>query len=259
MARLRRLLSGLFSEAAPLPVPSLARPVCVVGDIHGRMDLLDELLAGIAAGKPGQLVFSGDYIDRGPQSAAVLQRLMRLTGAVCLMGNHERMLLDFLDQPAVAGGRWLRNGGGETLTSLGITGRLPGETAAARMEGLAARVRAALPGGAEDWLRGLPLWWQEGGLGVVHAGADPRVALENQTEAALLWGHRDFSMPRPDGLWIGHGHVIVKEPRAEAGRISVDTGAWATGRLTGAWIEGGEVRFLQTGGNVPARDIMPSP
>ena len=76
--------------------------------------------------------------------------------------------------------------------------------------------------------------------------ADPNLPLKDQTEEALLWGHRDFGQPRPDGLWIGHGHLIVKAARAEAGRISVDTGAWATGRLTGAWIEAGEVRFLQT-------------
>lgn len=248
MTVLRRLLSGLFPEQSrpSPPLPRLERPICLIGDIHGRLDLLDQLLAELKTRPPAQLIFAGDYIDRGPESAGVIARLMALAPAICLMGNHERMLLDFLDQPAIAGERWLRNGGAETVASLRILGRLPGETAAARMEGLVSRVREKLPEGAEDWLRGLPLWWREGGLGVVHAGADPGLALEDQTEQVLLWGHRDFGQPRPDGLWIGHGHVIVKEARAEGGRISVDTGAWATGRLTGAWIEGGEVRFLQT-------------
>lgn len=251
-ALLKRLLARLSPGPEPAipPLPCPARPVCMVGDIHGRADLLDRLLEIIAAesGDP-VLIFAGDYIDRGPDSAAVLERLAGL-GAVCLMGNHERMLLDFLDAPAQAGVRWLGNGGAETLASFGVGqrggGRSGASSAGDRLAGLAAALRAALPPGQEAWLRGLPLWWQGEGLGVVHAGADPDLPLERQTETALLWGHRGFHRPRADGLWIAHGHVIVEEPRAEAGRIAVDTGAWRTGRLTGAWIAGGAVRFLQT-------------
>ena len=246
MARLTRLLSGLRPGSDPHPaLPHLDQPVCVIGDIHGRCDLLDQLLAMIARLGPTRLILVGDYLDRGPDSGAVLSRLMDLQ-ATCLMGNHERMLLDFLDRPAEAGARWLINGGAETLASLGLGGRLAGESGAERMGDLAQRLRERLPHGAETWLRQRPLWWREGGLGVVHAGADPARALEDQPQDALLWGHRDFGKPRVDGLWIAHGHVIVAVPRAEAGRISVDTGAWRTGRLTGAWIEGGAVRFLQT-------------
>ena len=236
----------------PIPLPRLMLPVCVVGDIHGRADLLDRMLALIAAepeARAARLIFVGDYIDRGPDSAKVLIRLQAMTTAgraVCLMGNHERMLLDVLDRPEEAGQRWLLNGGDATLTSLGAGGRLVGDTEAARMAALAQRLSAALPDGIEAWLRALPLWWQDQGLAVVHAGADPALAMADQTEDALIWGHRRFGQPRADGLWIAHGHVVRTEPQAEAGRIAVDTGAWSTGRLTAAWIAAGQVRFLST-------------
>ena len=240
------------AETGSAPLPQLSPPVCVVGDIHGRADLLDRLLALIAAepeARAARLIFVGDYIDRGPDSAKVLMRLQEMTTAgraVCLMGNHERMLLDAIDQPEEAGQRWLLNGGDATLASFGVAGRLPGENEAERMAALAQRLRAVLPAGVEAWLRALPLWWQDQGLAVVHAGADPALPLAEQGETALIWGHRHFGKPRADGLWIAHGHVVRAEPRAEAGRIAVDTGAWSTGRLTAAWIAAGQVRFIST-------------
>ena len=240
------------SDPDPAPLPHLTLPVCVVGDIHGRADLLDRLLALIDAepeAATARLIFAGDYVDRGSDSAKVLIRLKEMTAAgraVCLMGNHERMLLDAIDRPEAAGQRWLLNGGDATLASFGISGRLPGDNDAARMTALAQQLREALPDGIEAWLRALPLWWQDQGLAVVHAGADPALAMADQTEDALIWGHRRFGQPRADGLWIAHGHVVRTEPRAEAGRIAVDTGAWATGRLTAAWIDAGQVRFITT-------------
>ena len=129
---LRRVLRPRSEPAMP-PLPRLDTPVCIVGDIHGRADLLQRLLARIAA-EPAlplqRLIFAGDYIDRGPDSAKVLIMLQQLTAhgqAICLMGNHERMLLDVLDRPEMAGKRWLLNGGDATLASLGTVGRLPGE------------------------------------------------------------------------------------------------------------------------------------
>lgn len=234
-------------DAAPLP--RLDAPVCIVGDIHGRADLLEQMLALIGTDPALRLIFAGDYIDRGPDSAKVLIRLHNLstTGqAICLMGNHERMLLDAIDRPEAAGKRWLLNGGDATLASLGGAGRLQGESEAERMAALAMRIRAGLPHGIEAWLRALPLWWQDQGLAVVHAGADPALAIEDQAEASLLWGHRRFGQPRADRLWIAHGHVVVAEPKAGAGHIALDTGAWSTGRLSAAWIEAGQVRFITT-------------
>lgn len=245
---LRRFLRPSPDPEMP-PLPRLDRPVCIVGDIHGRADLLERMLALTGTGPATRLIFVGDYIDRGPESAKVLTRLHDLstTGrAVCLMGNHERMLLDAIDRPEAAAQRWLLNGGDATLASLGVSGRLPGDTEAERMAALARQIRAGLPAGCEQWLRRLPLWWRDRGLAVVHAGADPALPIEHQAEASLLWGHRRFGQPRADGLWIAHGHVVVAEPKADAGRIALDTGAWSTGRLTAAWIEAGQLRFVTT-------------
>lgn len=252
---LRRFLRPPPGPDMP-PLPRLDSPVCIVGDIHGRADLLDRMLQLIAAQPQTarvRLIFAGDYIDRGPDSDKVLALLRELTqsgNAVCLMGNHERMLLEAIDRPEAAGKRWLLNGGDATLASLGArfgaAGRLPGETEADRMAALAAQIRAGLPDGIEAWLRALPLWWRDQGLAVVHAGADPALAIEDQEPASLLWGHRRFGQPRADGLWIAHGHVVVAEPQAAAGRIAVDTGAWTSGRLSAAWIEAGQVRFITT-------------
>ena len=228
-------------EIAPRPRPD--SPVCVVGDVHGCAALLGQLLDMIAA-KPGadrvRLILAGDMIDRGPDSAAVLARVQALCEAdraVALMGNHERMMLDFLDTPAQVGPLWLANGGDATLLSLGVNmRRTPGKTE--EMQALAAALRAALPPGQETWLRALPLSWREDALAVSHAGADPDLPFEDQDDRVLLWGHRDFRRrARTDGLWIVHGHVIAREVTAEDGRIGTDTGAFATGRLSAVWLD----------------------
>lgn len=182
-------------------------------------------------------MFVGDLIDRGMGSRAVLDRVRGLGAqAVVLRGNHEQMLLDFLDLPSP---EWLRHGGAETLASFGIRDPLP-DTATRDA------LRAALPPGMEEWLRGLPLWWQSGNLVVAHAGADPRQPMPHQAPRSLLWGHPAFGrFPRRDGLWVAHGHVIVPAARAQCGVISVDTGVYATGRLSCALISDAAMRFVQ--------------
>ena len=230
---------------APLPQPD--PPVCVVGDVHGCAALLDQLLDRIAAEPEAgraRMILVGDLIDRGPDSAAVLARVQALCAAgaaVALMGNHERMLLDFLDAPARAGPPWLANGGDATLLSLGVNPQRSTD-----MEALASALRAALPPGQEAWLRALPLSWREGALAVSHAGANPALPFEDQPAPALLWGHRDFRRKRrDDGLWIVHGHVILPQVLAEAGRIGTDTGAFASGRLSAVWLDADGMRVLE--------------
>jgi serine/threonine protein phosphatase 1 len=221
-------------------------PMFIVGDIHGRIDLLDKMLANAPNG--AQLIFVGDLIDRGEDSANVLIRVRDLCdqGAICLMGNHEQMMLDFIEQPTNCGPHWLRNGGLQTLHSYdvrGITER------AGEDELLSARntLELILPHGMTQWIKGLPLQWSSGNIHVVHAGADPALNMDEQIPHVLQWGIPSFrTKPRSDGQWVVHGHTIVDEGMAESGRISIDTGAYATGVLTGIHITQGNSAFMST-------------
>jgi serine/threonine protein phosphatase 1 len=217
------------------------RRLAVVGDIHGCALLLDRLLEAIDARNPGRVVFVGDFVDRGEQSAEVLERLhgiARAAGedAVFLTGNHERMMLDFLDDPAAKGARWMRYGGLQTLASYGIGGLGESPSEAQALKARDALARAIGPD-ILGWLRALPTSFVSGNVAIVHAGANPEKPIPAQSEAALVWGHPAFrKIPRRDGVWVVHGHTIVDEVRPEAGRIGVDTGAYATGRLSAAVI-----------------------
>lgn len=263
---MRNALSTLFSkwsqetdtdaiQAWPrLPCPE--PPVCVIGDLHGRLDLLERMLDAIEARSDAgahRLICVGDMIDRGPDSAAVLRRLAALTQAqpqrvICLMGNHERMLLDFLENPLHQGPRWLAHGGNETLASFGLSpwarrGEAGAET---WLKARATALAAALPGGSADWLASLPLIWSEGILSVTHAGADPGRAMADQSAQILLWGHPAFlRQPRRDGIWVAYGHTITDRAHAQDGRIAVDTGAWRTDRLSAAWISAEGIDFIE--------------
>jgi serine/threonine protein phosphatase 1 len=236
--------SGFCAKLAP------DTPLAVVGDLHGRADLLEKLLKIIAAqlGPASTLVFVGDYIDRGEHSARVLALLQELLQGswpgevVCLKGNHEAMMLEFLDSPERAGRFWLQNGGAQTLASFGIR---PEAHDPAIMRTNSNWLRACLPKGTEAWLRTLPVSYLSGNLFVAHAGADPNVPVDQQDEAHLLWGHTDFErMPRRDGIWVAHGHTIRERASATQGRIGVDTGAYATNRLTAALIDDGKCSFV---------------
>lgn len=248
---MRALTRWLRPDATP-PLPRPSQPICLIGDIHGRIDLLEKMLEQIAA-QPGsdaaRIVVLGDMIDRGPDSATVLRRLHALQTTrpdhvICLMGNHERMMLDFITSPDLGTG-WLRSGGDATTSSYGLP---PADAPERLAEGLSERIGQDIL----HWLTQLPLTWLAEGLMAVHAAADPAAAPEQQTQDALLWGHRDFGRrPRQDGLWVACGHVIVPTPIAEAGRIAVDTGAWHTGVLSAAWLDAQALQFLQVRSDAP--------
>lgn len=227
-------------------------PFFAVGDVHGCDLLLERLLKKLdsLAHPEALLVMTGDYVDRGTDTARTLHRLCVMSRAAgelmhCIMGNHEKMLLDTLDDPVRHGARWLRYGGLQTLASYGI--KALGHDRQDQ-DWIDMRDELAEKMGEETimWLRGLPLSWRTGNVVVVHAGADPAQPINAQERANLLWGHPDFSRkPREDGLWIVHGHTVVESPAAEAGRISTDTGAYATGVLTAALVEQDGVTFIQ--------------
>lgn len=241
-------------------LPNPGRPAYVVGDVHGRADLVELLLelidahiGGTGAVNP-QLVFVGDYIDLGPDSAETLARMRELTrdysdNVVCLMGNHERMMLDFLADPVTRGPRWLRAGGLATLSSFRVdTTRIEDIATARDFERMARDLEQAMPSGLIDWLGNLPLFWQSGNLWAVHAGADPVHPMNRQSARVLLWGHPEFeAVPRADGSWVAYGHAEIEAPFFGDGRIALDTGAWRTGRLTACALRtDGRHDFLQT-------------
>ena len=227
--RLRRLLG-----TSPTPPPAPDAPFTVLGDVHGRDDLLARALERAAH----PVVCVGDVVDRGPGSAAVLDQLAGRADIVCLMGNHEEMMLDFLD--AVPGSeRWPRHGGAATLESFGVAVPEADADAAPARAALARAMGPALL----DWLRARPSSWRSGNMAVTHAGADPDLPIEAQSDAVLRWGHPGFGRRRRDGLWVLRGHVVVAAPVIRHSSVSIDTGAWATDRLTMAHVRAGDVTF----------------
>lgn len=235
-------LKSALGRPDPMPAPKPDSPFYAIGDVHGCFDQLRALLDRMDPDLP--IVLVGDLVDRGDHSAEVLRLVQSRPGVVSLMGNHERMLLDFLDNPEGEGPRWLRVGGLQTLASFGIAGAGNlGDPAALR----AARDTLAEMLGPEltAWIAARPLTWQSGNVAVVHAAADPKLPMEDQKPETLIWGHPAFERrQRTDGLWVVHGHTIVDTPSAEAGRISIDTGAFATGNLTAAYIAPEQIEFL---------------
>lgn len=238
--------------------------VYAIGDVHGCYDLLVRLLTAIAedardrmAPRRPLLLFAGDYVDRGPQSDKVLSTLVWLTRhspfeLVLLKGNHEAMMLDFLERPFHAKG-WLRVGGATTLSSYGIA--LPeGEQAVAdRCERIRDELMDRLPASHLDLLRGLKTSATRGDYLFVHAGARPGLPLNRQDERDFLWIRDDFlENSQAFEKVIVHGHSWTSAtPILAAHRIGIDTGAYRTGALTAVRLGTSTIEFLQ------ARQVQP--
>ncbi len=231
------------------------RPFYAIGDIHGRDGVIEPLLEVIDADLEEHdiddpvLVFLGDYVDHGPNSAHVLDRVYELSqmlpdSVVCLRGNHEQMILNFIDDPVNTGMHWLQNGGVKTLASYDVPDLDKISTKNDLIEA-SVLLSLSLPDGVEAWLRNLPLIWTSGNVSCVHAGMDPLLPPDKQSAETLLWGHPDFdTVTRLDKHWVVHGHAVVTRPQNAYGRIAIDTGAWQTGLLTAVAITGGSPRFL---------------
>lgn len=251
------MLIGLLGRSRPVrttKVPPGVR-VYAVGDIHGRADLLRRLIGLVAADADAAprlqpyLIFLGDYVDRGPDSREVIDLLIgglpRHFGAVFLKGNHEDALLRFLEAPAT-GAHWLSYGGDATLRSYGVP--LPAEgTAEQQLTALRDRLARRLPPRHRAFLEHLRLCVSIGDYFFVHAGVRPGIPLDSQDAEDLMWIRDPFLAARTDhGKVVVHGHTIVEEPEERPNRIGIDTGAYATGRLTCLVLEGETRRFLST-------------
>lgn len=232
------------------------RRVYAVGDIHGRADLLTRLLTMIAedvktrpAGET-LLVFVGDYIDRGLQSRQVVEILLHdlppIGSKIFLSGNHEEVMLKFLDGNLAIAPSWLQFGGRETLLSYGIKAGFVFKDESA-LETLRHEFAAALPSEHLAFFRALGLIHSVDDYAFVHAGVRAQVPFDAQDRRDLLWIRDDFLSSREDfGKIIVHGHSINKEPDIHPNRIGIDTGAYATSRLTCLVLEGAERHFLST-------------
>jgi serine/threonine protein phosphatase 1 len=227
-----------------------------VGDIHGRSDLLHPLLAEIAAdaaacssARTRMLVFLGDYVDRGPDSKGVVDILLGELpkGFDChfLKGNHEAMLLGFLDGTTPLE-HWRINGGDATMTSYGVDIRQLDHSRASAAAWRSA-FAAALPTEHLAFFKMLELSLSFGDYLFVHAGLRPGVPLSAQGESDLIWIRAPFlNHTGSFGKIVVHGHTPGNEPVMRPNRIGIDTGACFTGRLTALRLEGDSRRFLQT-------------
>jgi predicted MPP superfamily phosphohydrolase len=225
--------------------------VYAIGDIHGRSDLLDVLLQQIEADcalYPSSrpiVVFLGDYIDRGPGSREVvdlLQACARTRETVCLRGNHETFVRRFLAEPAILD-EWRLCGGLETLMSYGLKPSISPD--AAEQSRLADELARSIPQRHLEFLDGLDLSFSCGDFLFVHAGIRPGIAIRRQREEDLLWIRDEFLFwEQPFEKFIVHGHTPVPAPDIRSNRVNIDTGAFATGRLTCIAIEGSSITPL---------------
>jgi serine/threonine protein phosphatase 1 len=198
------------------------------------------------------LIFLGDYVDRGPDSSAVVELLLgfqasQIEGQICvfLRGNHEQMLLDFISNPVKNGASWLRNGGGATLASYGV--HAPSRLSAKQLTYLRDEFVARLPREHLEFFNQLTSKFTLGDYFFCHAGVNARQALDDQTDATLLWTRKTPDEDAgPQEKIIVHGHQPVAAPLMARYHINVDTGAHVTGCLTAVKLIGATRKFIST-------------
>ncbi|MDU8929453.1 metallophosphoesterase [Alisedimentitalea sp. MJ-SS2] len=243
----------------------MTQPIYAIGDIHGQHDMLLDALTRIEAdgGADARVVILGDLVDRGPDSRAVIDTLIAGIGQgrdwIVLLGNHDRLFLDYVetgnpDHPLIrsrtaraSGQGWLHEimGGPTTLASYGVDLTLTGDE-------LWAATRAAVPHFHTDFLKACPLYHLEPGLLFVHAGIDPRLPLEWQTEEHLLWiRDRFLEHSEPFNWLVVHGHSSIELPRHYGNRVNLDSGAGFDRPLTTAVLDQGRVWVLEPHGRIP--------
>lgn len=256
----------MFGKSPPLTasIPPGMR-VYAIGDIHGRLDLLKEMLRMIErdneARPPAQtqLVFLGDYVDRGPDSKNVIDRLLdSVPGGfetVFLQGNHEEIMLYValhgLHDPQVFD-MWISCGGCMTMASYGVDvellfSALSSGLTDVKRERVVEQFASVLPDQHLRFLSELKIFHAVGDYFFVHAGVRPEVPLDEQAPEDCLWIRNTFLHHKEDfGKIIVHGHTPQAEPDIKSNRIGIDTGAFRSDRLTALCLEGESRRFLAT-------------
>ena len=249
---LRRLLRLIYSARKPGGPPGCR--AYAIGDVHGRLDLLRDLLRQIERDNEDRgptntyLVLLGDLIDRGPDSRGVIELFVssppRFAQTVFLKGNHEEFLLNVLGGKDEMVGDWLSYGGYECAESYGISrGWTLNMTPAAVIERLAGEV----PEAHRNFLNAMADSFGFGDYLFVHAGIRPGLPLDRQSGKDLRWIREGFLEDRSDhGFIVVHGHTIVERPEQHPNRIALDTGAYRSGILTAIGLEGSDRWFLQS-------------
>lgn len=262
--RMKSLLQRFLRQSGPtkatqprrrfaLGQPGPSYPLYAVGDVHGCMDQLLDAERRIRQDarqykKAGLTILLGDYVDRGPRSAAVLEHLARPSDAtlrrVPLCGNHDDVFLQFLRDPSQID-RWLEFGGRQTLLSYGMDA----EHLVSRSGGDPALMRSILkdivPAHHVEFLESLPVMLEVGDYVFVHAGIRPELPLEEQRDEDLMWIRQSFLSKGPMlPKIIIHGHTPVEKPEFAAGRIGIDTGAYYSGHLAVLKIVDGKASIL---------------
>jgi len=251
------MLKNLFGRSGAKTVPQVPAGMraYAIGDIHGRFDLLQEITGMIEADlkrNPIDLsveIYLGDYVDRGPDSRAVLNYLSSAPSVcvkrVCLKGNHDEIFLTYLKDPSVLVD-WRELGGLETLYSYGVSPPMSRDPELATQ--CHERLLEIMPEGHIAFLRGLPLRVELGTYLFVHAGIRPDRPKDKQNDDDLIWIREPFLSSRRDyGCIVVHGHTPHDRYEVRSNRINVDTGGYLSGVLNCAVLEGETIRFLQTG------------
>ena len=225
--------------------------IYVIGDIHGRLDLLDQLIQKIhldikqAPAADALTVTLGDYLDRGPNSRGVIERLVQNpfpTPYVPLKGNHEQLFENFFDDPSL-GSKWRHLGGLETLHSYGVP--VSPLMLGKGFREAADRLREKVPETHLEFVSSLRASVISKSFFLCHAGVRPGIPLERQSTEDLLWIRDEFLNSRINfGKRIVHGHTPAERPEVLPNRINIDTGAYMTGRLTCVVLEHEQHRFL---------------
>ncbi len=246
----------LFSKA-PAPATRSMPPgerAYAVGDIHGRLDLLEQLLDQIAADDADRgpakttIIFLGDLADRGPESRGVIERLMAFQQAqptaIFLAGNHEELLIRLWEGERAMASTFNRAGGRETLMSYGVSAETYDSWDLDDVTAAAARL---VPKAHIDFLRRFKDWHQLGDYLFVHAGIRPGIHIEDQDVTDLRWIRADFILSKADhGALVIHGHTITSDVDEQPNRIGIDTGAYNSGVLTAIGLEGTDRWYLRT-------------